>query len=116
MEVIDFKDTTEQMSNDRREMLRRLQSVPEKTLDEIQQGFIDRLSEENPDLARMVCESVSRSGNAAIASLRNAGWDVPGNEFEIRRDESDRRKMKNLDKKILQNCRKATSADNCNPS
>lgn len=101
MKVIDFKKTPEQqMADERREMLRRLQSKPEKTLDEIQEDFIRQINEVDSELADMISEDIARSGHASMADLRHSGWNVPGTDFEMRRDESDREKVGILDAKI----------------
>lgn len=108
MKVIDFKKTPEQqMADERREMLCRLQSKPGKALDEIHEDFIRQINEDDPELAEMINEDIARSGHASMAELRYSGWNIPGTDFEMRRDESDREKVGVLDAKIAERMQKS---------
>lgn len=87
MSVQRFKQDTE--AEARRSMLRRIQSQPEKSLDEIQDEFMSEIEVLDPELASLMKESVARAGHAAMAKIRHQGYEVPASEFELRRDEND---------------------------
>lgn len=98
MSVKRFKQDSE--AEARRSMLRRIQSQPEKSLDEIQDEFMSEMEVLDPELAGLMKESVARAGHAAMAKIRHQGYDVPASEFELRRDENDLKTSVILDGKI----------------
>lgn len=98
MSVQRFKQDTE--TEARRSMLRRIQSQPEKSLDEIQDEFMSEIEVLDPELASLIKESVARAGHAAMVRIRHQGYEVPASEFELRRDENDLKKSVILDGKI----------------
>ena len=98
MSVQRFKQDTE--AEARRSMLRRIQSQPEKSLDEIQDEFMSEIEVLDPELGRVMKESVARAGHAAMPKIRHQGYEVPASEFELRRDENDLKKSVILDGKI----------------
>lgn len=98
MSVKRFKQGSE--AEARRSMLRRIQSQPEKSLDEIQDEFMSEMEVLDPEVASLMKESVARAGHAAMAKIRHQGYDVPASEFELRRDENDLKTSVILDGKI----------------
>lgn len=98
MSVQRFKQDTE--AEARRSMLRRIQSQPEKSLDEIQDKFMSDMEVMDPELASLMKESIARAGHTAMAKIRHKGYEVPGSKFELRRDENDLKKSVILDGKI----------------
>ena len=85
-----------------REMLQHIEDTPEITQEEQDREFLEELNVLDPEAAKMWDEWNARCSNAYAAEMREVGFDIPGTDFEIRRDEKDLQKSRFLEKKIMQ--------------
>ena len=90
-----------------RAMLLRIEETPDKTQEEQDRELLEELKVMDPEAAKMWDEGNARCGNAFAAEMREAGFDIPGNEFEIRRDENDLYRSRLLEKEIMQKLRES---------
>lgn len=90
-----------------RAMLLRIEETPDKTQEEQDRELLEELKVLDPEAVKMWDEWNARCGNAFAAEMREAGFDIPGNEFEIRRDENDLYRSQLLEKEIMQKLRES---------
>lgn len=90
-----------------RAMLLRIEETSDKTQEEQDRELLEELKVLDPEAAKMWDEWNARCGNAFAAEMREAGFDIPGNEFEIRRDENDLYRSRLLEKEIMQKLRES---------
>lgn len=103
--IINFQECKEQNIAEKREMLDRLRDHQDESLDELQDNFIEEMEVIDPKLASMMKESVQRSGSALIGKMRMSGMEIPGTDFEKKRNERDLAAENKLDCKIEEHIR-----------
>lgn len=103
--IINFQESKEQNIAEKREMLNRLRDRQDESLDELQDNFMEEMEVIDPKLASMMMESIQRSGSALIGKMRMSGMEIPGTDFEKKRNERDVAAEEDLDQKIEEHIR-----------